>query len=114
MDALRLNYNAKDQLHPLLSDVITAVNKVTKEDFEGRGKIVQWLITLNQMGAGDEIDEGQRRQVGKGEEWGIGRGRELMRGGGRCCLISRMRIMSFIRIWDKEGRFAVMFGIGSS
>ena len=66
MDALRLNYNAKDQLHPLLSDVITAVNNVTgAREFEGRGKIVQWLITLNQMGAGDEIDEGQRRQVNK-------------------------------------------------
>ncbi|KAI5780332.1 VPS28 protein-domain-containing protein [Peziza echinospora] len=64
MDALRLNYNAKDQLHPLLSDVITAVNNVTgAREFEGRGKIVQWLITLNQMGAGDEIDEGQRRQM---------------------------------------------------
>ncbi|KAF8473503.1 VPS28 protein-domain-containing protein [Kalaharituber pfeilii] len=63
MDALRLNYNAKDQLHPLLSDVITAVNNVTTKDFEGRGRIVKWLIELNRMGAGDEINEGQRRQM---------------------------------------------------
>ena len=63
LDALRLNYAAKDQLHPLLSDVITAVNNVTQADFEGRACIVKWLIVLNRMGAGDEIDEQQRRQM---------------------------------------------------
>ena len=63
LDALRLNYAAKDQLHPLLSDVITAVNNVTQTDFEGRASIVKWLIVLNRMGAGDEIDEQQRRQM---------------------------------------------------
>ena len=63
LDALRLNYAAKDQLHPLLSDVITAVNNVTQTDFEGRACIVKWLIVLNRMGAGDEIDEQQRRQM---------------------------------------------------
>ncbi|KAH0609474.1 uncharacterized protein H6S33_012960 [Morchella sextelata] len=64
MDALRLSYTAKDQLHPLLSDVITAVNNVTgAKEFEGRQNIVKWLIVLNQMGAGDEIDENQGRQM---------------------------------------------------
>lgn len=64
LDALRLNYTAKDQLHPLLSDVITAVNNIPGTgQFEGRAKIVQWLITLNGMRAGDEIDEGQRREM---------------------------------------------------
>lgn len=64
MDALRLSYTAKDQLHPLLSDVITAVNNVTgAKEFEGRQNIVKWLIVLNQMGAGDEISESQGRQV---------------------------------------------------
>ena len=48
LDALRLGLLAKDQLHPLLTDVIQSVNKVTDRDFENRGKIVQWLITLNQ------------------------------------------------------------------
>lgn len=69
MDALRLNYTAKDQLHPLLSDVITAVNHVTTEDFEGRGKIVQWLIRLNQMKAEEDISEGEKRQVSSKRSW---------------------------------------------
>ncbi|KAF8419937.1 vacuolar protein sorting-associated [Tirmania nivea] len=63
LDALRLNYNAKDQLHPLLSDVITAVSNVTSADFEGRASIVNWLIRLNRMGAGDEVSEQERRQM---------------------------------------------------
>ena len=32
-------------------------------DFEGRAKIVQWLITLNQMRAADELTDDQSRQV---------------------------------------------------
>jgi len=62
LDALRLGLLAKDQLHPLLTDVIQSVNKVTDRDFENRGKIVQWLITLNQMSAHEEITEEQSRQ----------------------------------------------------
>ncbi|CDO56648.1 similar to Saccharomyces cerevisiae YPL065W VPS28 Component of the ESCRT-I complex [Geotrichum candidum] len=63
MDALRLNYKAKDQLHPLLSELMTSLNKVTKKDFEGRGKIVQWLITLNALKINEEINEEQARQM---------------------------------------------------
>src|ERR1700726_3561729 len=54
LDALKLGLLAKDQLHPLLSDVIQSANKVCDGDFDGRAKIVQWLITLNQMKATDE------------------------------------------------------------
>lgn len=63
LDALKLGLLAKDQLHPLLSDVIQSVNKVTDKDFEGRGKIVQWLITLNQMKATAEVSEDQAREM---------------------------------------------------
>jgi ESCRT-I complex subunit VPS28 len=63
LDALKLGLLAKDQLHPLLSDVIQSVNKVTDRDFEGRGKIVQWLITLNQMKATAEVSEDQAREM---------------------------------------------------
>ena len=63
LDALKINMYAKDSLHPLLSDVITSVNKVTDGDFEGRGKIVQWLIVLNQMKANEEISEAQAREL---------------------------------------------------
>ncbi|KAK4153237.1 vacuolar protein sorting-associated [Chaetomidium leptoderma] len=63
LDALRLGLLAKDQLHPLLTDVIQSVNKVTDRDFENRGKIVQWLITLNQMRATQELSEEQAREL---------------------------------------------------
>jgi ESCRT-I complex subunit VPS28 len=63
LDALKLGLLAKDQLHPLLSDVIQSVNKVTDSDFEGRGKIVQWLIALNQMKATEEVSEDQAREL---------------------------------------------------
>lgn len=63
LDALRLGLLAKDQLHPLLTDVIQSVNKVTDRDFENRGKIVQWLITLNQMKATEELGDVQAREL---------------------------------------------------
>lgn len=63
LDALKLGLLAKDQLHPLLSDVIQSVNKVTDRDFEGRGKIVQWLIALNQMKATEELSLDQAREL---------------------------------------------------
>jgi ESCRT-I complex subunit VPS28 len=63
LDALKLGLFAKDQLHPLLSDVIQSVNKVTDRDFDGRGKIVQWLIALNQMKATEEVSEEQAREL---------------------------------------------------
>ena len=63
LDALKLGMLAKDQLHPLLTDVIQSVNKVTTADFEGRGKIVQWLIALNQMRATEELSEAQAREI---------------------------------------------------
>ncbi|OAQ62980.1 vacuolar protein sorting-associated protein Vps28 [Pochonia chlamydosporia 170] len=63
LDAVKLGMLSKDQLHPLLSDVIQSVNRVTEQDFENRGKIVQWLITLNQMKASDELSEQQAREL---------------------------------------------------
>ena len=63
LDALKLGLLAKDQLHPLLSDVIQSVNKVTDRDFDGRGKIVQWLIALNQMKATEEVSEDLAREL---------------------------------------------------
>lgn len=63
LDAVKLGLLSKDQLHPLLSDVIQSVNRVTDQDFDSRGKIVQWLITLNQMRASDELTEQQAREL---------------------------------------------------
>ncbi len=63
LDALKLNMLSKDSLHPLLSELIQSVNKVTDQDFENRGKIIQWLITLNQMRATDDLTEDQAREL---------------------------------------------------
>ncbi|PLB44634.1 VPS28-domain-containing protein [Aspergillus steynii IBT 23096] len=63
LDALKLNMVSKDALHPLLSEVIQSVNKVTDGDFENRGKIIQWLIALNQMRATEELSEEQAREL---------------------------------------------------
>lgn len=63
LDAVKLGMLSKDQLHPLLSDVIQSVNKVTDKDFDNRGKIVQWLITLNQMKATEELSPAQAREL---------------------------------------------------
>ena len=63
LDAVKLGLLSKDQLHPLLSDVIQSVNRVTDKDFENRGKIVQWLIALNQMRATEELSDSQAREL---------------------------------------------------
>ena len=54
---------SKDSLHPLLSEVIQSVNKVTDRDFENRGKIIQWLIRLNGMRATEELSEAEAREL---------------------------------------------------
>ena len=68
-DALRLNMLSKDTLHPILAEIIQAVNRVTDREFEDKGKIVQWLITLNQMRAAEELSETQSREM----NWDLGR-----------------------------------------
>ena len=63
LDALRLGIRSKDQLHPLLSEVIQSTNKVTDADFEGRANIIKWLINLNSMKAHEELSDGDKREV---------------------------------------------------
>lgn len=63
MDALKLNYKTKSQLHPLLSDLVISLNDlVTKEndsskpmDFPGKSKLVNWLIKLNNLDESQEL-----------------------------------------------------------
>lgn len=62
-DAIRMHMLSKDTLHPILVEIIQAVNKVTDRDFENKGKIVQWLITLNQMRAAEELGPEQAREL---------------------------------------------------
>jgi len=61
LDAIKIGMVSKDTLHPILVETIQAVNKVTSE-FQGKEKIVQWLITLNQMRAVEELNEEQARE----------------------------------------------------
>ncbi|BGP19127.1 hypothetical protein JCM10213_005632 [Rhodosporidiobolus nylandii] len=64
MDALKLKLRAKDQLHPLLSDLMSGYARFkNSNEWEGRPKILHWLITLNQMRASEEITEEQSRQL---------------------------------------------------
>jgi ESCRT-I complex subunit VPS28 len=63
LDAIKIGMNEKDTLHPLLVDVVQAVSKVTDKEFENKAKIVEWLITLNQMRAAEKLSEEQARQL---------------------------------------------------
>lgn len=43
MDALKLNLRAKDQLHPLLTEVMAGYGRFKgSAEWEGRGKILHW------------------------------------------------------------------------
>jgi ESCRT-I complex subunit VPS28 len=62
LDAIKIGMVEKDILHPCLVDIMTSVNKVTDKEFDNKPKIVQWLITLNQMTASEKLTEDQARQ----------------------------------------------------
>ncbi|XP_062087333.1 vacuolar protein sorting-associated protein 28 homolog 1 [Humulus lupulus] len=65
MDSLKLNMFAVDQVHPLLSDLATSLNKLSflPPDFVGRVKLKEWIARLSKMGAADELTEQQARQL---------------------------------------------------
>lgn len=45
MDALKLRMRAKDQLHPLLQDLVTGYARFKgSKDWEGRSKMVGWCV----------------------------------------------------------------------
>ncbi|EJU03871.1 vps28 protein [Dacryopinax primogenitus] len=64
MDALRLEMRAKDQLHPLLTELMDGYSKFEgSQAWEGRAKIVGWLIVLNGMKASEVLSDEQVRQM---------------------------------------------------
>nr|XP_011465652.1 PREDICTED: vacuolar protein sorting-associated protein 28 homolog 1-like [Fragaria vesca subsp. vesca] len=65
MDSLKLNMIAVDQVHPLLSDLATSLNKWTflPPDFLGKVKLKEWIARLSKMGATYELTEQQARQL---------------------------------------------------
>lgn len=63
MDALKLKYRTKTQLHPLLSELVISLNDLVAQgsdrslDFSGKSKLVNWLIKLNNLGDASITDE---------------------------------------------------------
>lgn len=62
MDAIKLNYDSKDTLHPLFSDVLTKSGQIST-DFDGRNKLVSWLIHVNKMDIADTLDENKLKEM---------------------------------------------------
>lgn len=68
MDALKLSFRAKDQLHPLLGDLMTSITQQDDEvdevkELPGKARIVKWLIRINQMKVSEEITEEEAREL---------------------------------------------------
>lgn len=58
LDAVKLGYNTRDALHPLLADTLKKAGKViVNNDFPGRSSLVQWLIRINKMSVIETIEE---------------------------------------------------------
>lgn len=61
MDAVKLSYKTKAQLHPLLSDLVVLLNELADtKDFTGKSRLVNWLIKLNNLEL--ELDETEADQ----------------------------------------------------
>ncbi|EPX72856.1 ESCRT I complex subunit Vps28 [Schizosaccharomyces octosporus yFS286] len=66
MDAIRLNFVFKDQLHPLLSELIICMDDLSEllnKPVSGRSKLVQWLVSINHMEPADQLDEEQKEEL---------------------------------------------------
>lgn len=64
MDALKLELRAVDEVHPLISELVTCINKCQlPPEYEGRNKLNNWLKELNQKRAVDTISEEDARQL---------------------------------------------------
>jgi len=50
MDAIKLKYRAKDQLYPMLQELMTGYARFKgSKDWEGRGKMVSWYVPPESM-----------------------------------------------------------------
>lgn len=63
IDALKLNYRAKDQLHPLMAELLLSINKVSRQDFEYRQKLVEWIVKINRMKADEQLTDTEIREL---------------------------------------------------
>jgi ESCRT-I complex subunit VPS28 len=50
MDGLRLRMRAKDQLHPMLQELVTGYARFKgSKDWEGRSRMVSWYVVYFQL-----------------------------------------------------------------
>lgn len=57
MDALKLRLRAKDQLHPILQELVTGYARFKgSKDWEGRSKMVSWCVPFCCMPVFDILD----------------------------------------------------------
>ncbi|SCZ87712.1 BZ3500_MvSof-1268-A1-R1_Chr2-2g05178 [Microbotryum saponariae] len=64
MDGVKLNLRSKDQIHPLLTDLMSGYTRFkNSSQWEGRPKLLSWMISLNQMRASETITEEQARDL---------------------------------------------------
>ena len=63
MDALKLNYRAKDQLHPLMAGLLLSINKVTQFNFENRAKLIEWIVKINKLKVDAILTENEAREL---------------------------------------------------
>ncbi|RKP31504.1 putative vacuolar protein sorting-associated protein vps28 [Metschnikowia bicuspidata] len=70
MDALKLEYSSKQQLHPLLSSLVIKLNELSitsgdsdepmSAEFAGKSKLISWLIKLNNLGDSQQLTAQER------------------------------------------------------
>ncbi|XP_015906450.1 vacuolar protein sorting-associated protein 28 homolog [Parasteatoda tepidariorum] len=64
LDKLRLELKSMDELQPDLRELYDTMCRLTlvPADFEGKRKVYEWLQTMSEMAASDELTESQVRQ----------------------------------------------------
>lgn len=79
MDAIKLNYRTKDQLHPLLAELLLSINRIVppqrkgseagKDAVESRNgednkkKLVEWIVKINKMKIDQELDDKEAKEL---------------------------------------------------
>lgn len=62
MDCVKLQQTAVDQLHPILSDLLSSLRQAAP-NFEPTEKLNSWMTKLNSMHASDSLDERDTREL---------------------------------------------------
>lgn len=63
MDAVKLGYRNRSQLHPLLAELLLSTNRVARLDSRNRGRLVEWLVRLNRLRSQESLDEKAAREL---------------------------------------------------